>query len=62
MMGYGQTKKAQFDHDFGLKGQIHDKAGLPREMFTPWNVYPVKCLPREMRRLFHWGEAYFTGA
>ncbi|MFQ5822108.1 MAG: hypothetical protein ACE5I5_19165 [Candidatus Heimdallarchaeota archaeon] len=22
---------------------------------------PVKCLPCEIRRLFHWGETYFTG-
>ena len=39
-----------------------------------WNVYPTKCLPREMfilwnvkpislgRSLFHRGEAYFSGA
>jgi hypothetical protein len=25
-------------------------------------VYPVKCLPYEMQSIFHWGEAYFTGA
>jgi len=25
------------------------------------NVYPVKCLPREMRSLFFWGKAYFIG-
>ena len=26
------------------------------------SVYPVKCLPRGMRSLFLWGEAYLSGA
>ena len=38
---YNLTKKAKFARDFGLKGQIQDAAGLPREM----------------RSLFHWGSS-----
>jgi len=36
---YGLTKKTKFARDFGLKGQIHDAAGLPRSI----------------RSMFHWG-------
>ena len=38
---YGLTKKARFTRDFGLKGQIQDASGLPREM----------------RSLFNWGSS-----
>jgi hypothetical protein len=33
------------------------------EMILPamWNACHVECLPRGMRSLFHWGEAYSTG-
>jgi hypothetical protein len=27
----------------------------------PGNAWPMKCLPNEMRSLFHRGEAYFYG-
>jgi len=26
-----------------------------------WNVYPVECLTREMRSIFHWGETIQLG-
>jgi four helix bundle protein len=38
---YGLTKKVKFARDFGLKRQIQDAAGLPREM----------------RSLFYWGSS-----
>jgi len=31
------------------------------KLFSEISACPVKCLPREMRSIFHWGEAYFTG-
>ena len=34
---YILTKKVKFARDFGLKGQIQDAAGLPREMRSQFN-------------------------
>ena len=45
-------QKAKFACNFGLKLQIQDSAGLPREMPAQWNLF--FCL-------FHRGEAHLTG-
>ncbi|MGD9192727.1 MAG: hypothetical protein PVH58_12435, partial [Desulfobacterales bacterium] len=32
-----------------------------RKIVLGWNACPMKCLSREMRSLFLWGEAYSSG-
>jgi len=41
-------------------GAASSKAFYPF-LWHLWVIYPVKCLPREMWSILHWGGAYLTG-
>ncbi len=60
-----QAKKSKILEKLGLRGKSESSIPDPcsAEHTSPGhNPCPVKRLPREMRSLFHWGEACFTGA